>query len=597
MLEDRIFGNLIKPANRLARHREKLNGVKHLCRIAPADPLPGQPIDITLTTGRQIPFDSALCFFTTDDRDPASENVFCLDLKPTNASWDEVEWGYVRVWKVTLPPQPAGTIVRYHLAAHIAGTDRWVFADNQAGSAADATDFAFWVDNDLAPEWAHQALVYHVFLDRFYPGNGKSWITPFTLSGFFGGTLRGVIDKLDYIQSLYFNAIWLSPFFKSSTHHGYNASDYYMVEPRLGTNDDLKELIEKAHAKGIRLILDFVANHWSRKHFTFQDAQKDPNSPYRDWYTWKKWPDECETYFNVKELPQINLRPGPARDYLLEVAHHWLREGFDGYRLDFANGPPHGFWIDFRRTCLSVKPDCLILGEVVHTAAMQRSYIGVLDGTLDFLLSRALRETFGFERWSLDEFEAFLSSHEAYFPAEFVRPSFLDNHDMNRFLYIAGNDKSKVKLGALVMYTLSGPPIVYNGTEAGVTQERPMQQGNRYIFEEARLPMKWDSNQDADLLDHFRCLGRLRHEHPVLHRGGRKLVHIDSTNGTYAYLREDKTEKVLVTINLSRLQKTLFLPAMGFASGAREHLYNLPVQIQNGSLVIILPPRSGGFIC
>ena len=595
-MRDNIFGNLIEADNRLARHRGNRSGVKHLHQITPADPLPGQPIVLTLTTGGPTPFDAARCHYTTDDRDPAGDSAHVLDLEPAAAIWDEIEWGYVHHWTAALPPQPAGTMIRYHLAARVAGTERWIFADNQASTATEASDFAIWVDDDPAPEWARQALVYHIFLDRFYPGDGRAWNKPKSLSDFYGGTIRGVIDKLEYIQSLGFNAIWLSPFFKSTTHHGYNASDYFTVEPRLGNNDDLKELIEEVHARGIRLILDFVANHWSKDHPIFQDALKNPDSPYHNWYTWKKWPDDYETYFHVKELPKINLEPGPAREYMLEVARHWLREGFDGYRLDFACGPPHDFWADFRRACRSVKPDCWLFGEVVHTAPIQRSYTGIMDGTLDFLLARALRETFAFARWSLDEFEAFLSAHEAYFPPEFIRSSFLDNHDMSRFLYISGDDKARLKLGALAMYTLAGPPIVYNGTEAGVTQERPMRQGNRNLFEEARLPMKWGAEQDSELVDYFRRLGQLRHAYPVLVHGKRRLLHLNSPNGTYAYLREDDSQKVLVALNTSHTLRTLSLPCAGLAPGAADRLNRSQIEVQNGTVRVSLSPQSGAFI-
>ena len=123
------------------------------------------------------------------------------------------------------------------------------------------------------------------------------------------------------------------------------------------------------------------------------------------------------------------------REYILDVARYWLEEGFDGFRLDYAYGPPFDFWVDFRRACRKVKPACWIFGEVVHSADIQRAFSGVMDGTLDFLLARALREMIAFEHMSLADFESFLSMHETFFPAEFSRPAFLDNHDMSRFLY------------------------------------------------------------------------------------------------------------------------------------------------------------------
>ncbi len=593
---DNIFGNLIEPADRLARATESLNGVKHLHRRIPLDPIPGQPIVLLLTTGGHLPYDSARCIFTLDGSDPSSGSAHILDLEIKDIEWEDLTWGYLQSWSVEIPPQPAGTLFRYHLAAHHTGTSEWIYADNQATAVETATDFALWIAHDPIPDWSRKAIVYQVFLDRFYPGDGNSWRHPASLGDFFGGTIRGVIDKLDYIQGLGFNTIWLSPFFKTTSHHGYNASDYYTVEPRLGTNPEIKELLEKAHERGLRILLDFVANHWSKDHQTFKEASTVENSTYHDWYTWKHWPDEYERYFNVRELPKINLKPGPAREYMLDVARYWLREGFDGYRLDFAYGPSHDFWVDFRRACREVKSDCWIFGEVVHTPEVQRSYAGIMDGCLDFHLARALRETFALGQMSLEEFEAFLSSHEAYFPAEFSRPAFLDNHDMSRFLYMTGDIKDKLKLAALVLFTLSGPPIVYNGTECGVSQERPMQQGNRYVFEEARLPMKWSSEADADLMDFFRRLADLRSQNPVLINGIRKLTHIDSFEGTCAFTRENGEERALISVNLSASPHAIPIPE-ALPEMASDRLNGYPINKHQGVRKVELPPYGGAFIC
>lgn len=587
-MSDNIFGSMLEPENRLAAHRENLTGVKHLHRRSPLDPEPGQPILLILTTGGPVPYDAARCFYTTDGSNPAPASASVLDLNPVSSEWDAITWGYVRTWTVRLPPQPARTLIRYRLEARRADTGQWVAADD--GSAC-----ALWVDDDPAPDWARQAVVYQVFPDRFYPGDGRAWNKAENLNDFYGGTLRGVIDKLDYIQSLGFNAIWLNPFFATTSHHGYNASDYYTVEPRLGTNAELKELIESAHARGIRLILDFVANHWSKDHFTFRDAQKNPNSPYRDWYFWKHWPDDYECYFKVRELPKINLQNPAARAYMLDAARHWLREGFDGYRLDFAYGPPHDFWVDFRRACREVKPDCWIFGEIIHTVPMLLSYTGILDGTLDFHLARALRETFALGQMSLAEFEAFLAGHEACFPPGHIRPSFLDNHDEERFLHLAGDDKDKLRLAALALYTLPGPPIVYAGTETGLSQERPMHQDGRNIFEECRLPMNWET-ADSGLQEYFRRLGELRRAHPVLWTGSRRVVHLDAAGGTYAFVRENADDRALVAINMSGAPRTLTVRGAGFRS-ATDRLNANRITVREDALEIHLPPKSGAFVC
>jgi cyclomaltodextrinase len=589
-MSDPIFGDLLDPGNRFALHRENLDGVKHLYRRAPLDPVPGQPLLLILTTSSSALYDSARCLYTIDGTDPSSVSAARLDLQLDSTDWDVATWSYIRTWKTFLPPQPAKTLVRYRLEAHRADTGQWVAADtgpeNHPGNS-----FALWIDHDPIPEWAHEAVVYQIFPDRFNPGSARDWNKVNSLADIHGGTLRGITEKLDYIRSMGFNTIWINPFFKTTSHHGYNASDYYTVEPRLGTNADLKQLIEQAHARGIRMILDFVANHWSKDHFTFQDAIKNPHSPYHDWYFWNKWPENYECYFKVKELPKLNLNPGPASDYLLMVARHWLREGFDGYRLDFAYGPPHDFWVDFRRACREVKPDCWIFGEIIHTVPMLLSYTGIMDGTLDFHLARALRETFATGKMTLAEFEAFLSGHEAFFPPGHIRPSFLDNHDEERFLFHAGNDKDRLQLAALVLYTLSGPPIVYCGTETGLSQERPLA-GNG--FEQCRLPMNWNS-ADIALQEYFQRLGKLRREHSVLWTGSRRVVHLDAQQKTYAYLREGKDGKVLVAVNLSDFPQQVSIHGTGFHSASDPLNWNR-ITVRDKTLEVHLLPKSGSFI-
>ncbi len=598
MFDDHFFGDQIRPEQRLDRRREDLTGVRHLHRKRPGIPQPDQPVELALTTSGPVPFDAARCWYEVErDRQPPTDDRQLLTMTPERSDWDTVEWGYLRQWVCTLPPQPTGSIVTYWLAAKIAGKNTWVFADNQARTQEEATRFAYWLDGGKVPAWAQEAVVYHVFVDRFYPGDGREWLKSKKLSGFFGGTLHGVTQKLDYIRSLGFNALWLSPVFASPSHHGYDGTDYYKVEPRLGTNADLGELIEQAHAREMRVILDFVANHWSHLHSTFVSARSDPHSPYHDWYLWIKWPDEYHCFLEVaKTLPQINLAPGPARDYMLECARYWLRQGVDGFRLDHAYGPPHDFWADFRQACRSEKPDCWLFGEVIHTAALQASYAGLLDGNLDFLLARALRETFARGTWTLAEFEAFLAGHEAYFPPEFSRPSFLDNHDMNRFLFAAGGDRERLKLAALVLFTLSGPPIVYYGTEVGLSQERPIHWEKRAKFEEARQPMLWGEQQELELAYYFGRLIALRHGHPVLREGPRRVVHLDSTIGTYAYVRESSADRVLIALNSSLMPRTLTIPGCTLARSARDQLYAHPVQANATSVIVELPGMSGAII-
>ena len=597
-----MFGTQRDFENRISEYRSNVIGIKHLHRLNPpltplSRPQPNQPINLHVTTSGGVAYDSVRCWMEAN----GSESTF--ELVPKGAVWNALEWRYVHHWHGQIPPQPSGTTVRYRIGGRVLGSGdssvnfgaqgspKWIFADNQARLLSEATEFAIAIDNHNVPKWARNAVIYHIFLDRFYPGAGVPWNKPINLSGFFGGTLRGAIQKLDYIQALGCNTVWLSPLFTSPSHHGYDATDYYSVEPRLGTNAELIELIDKAHQRGIRIILDFVANHWSNYHPTFEAAQGDPDSEYRAWYTWQRWPDEYTSFFGVKGMPQLNLKHKPASDYLLKCAQYWLREGVDGYRLDYAPGPPHTFWADFRHACKAVNPEAFLFGEVVSHAETIASYIPHFDGCLDFLLADALRRTFVLETSTLLEFEAFLTSHETYFPEDFSLPGFLDNHDMTRILYLAKADTAKVKLAALVLFTLSGPPVIYNGTEVGVSQRNPLGR-----FEEARLPMPWEEEVDEALLDYFRRLGTLRKQFSGLTSGRRTGVHLNVQNGTYAYLRTSETDSVLIAVNTSRRSQTLTVPLASFQAEASDRLNGNRVTVSEASVSVSLPAQSGAFI-
>ncbi len=595
-IRDYIFGDNNRPENRLRRHREMLIGVQHNASCDPTKPSPGESIRLHVTTSGDLDFAEVYCHFTTDDGDPAGDGAQRVSLKEMKTTWDEVDWRYIHHWEGDLPAQASDTMLRYQIAARTTNSDDWVYSDNQATSAENGTRFALWVDDPAPPAWAKDALVYHVFLDRFYPGDDDTWNQTDDLSGFFGGTVRGVIQKLEYIQSLGFNTIWLSPFFPSPSHHGYNATDLYSVEPRLGSNQDLYELIEDIHARGMRIILDFVANHWSNFHPSFQAAQKDRESEYYSWYHWIAWPNEYQGFFGTKQLPKINLTLGsPARQIMLDCAQYWLEKGFDGYRLDFAYGPPLDFWVDFRRVCKKTKPDSWLFGEIIHAAPYQRSFDVAFDGLIDFLLNDAIRQTFGYNTWDLGTFDAFLAGHERYFLGNLGRLTILDNHDMNRFLFLAGDDAAKLKLAALVLYTLAGTPINYCGTEVGVTQNRPIHINNRGIFEEARMPMKWSDEQDSDLLSYFQKLLSLRIKYPWLEAGTRQTLHLDVDGGTYAYVREDSGQQVLIALNLSTQARVIKITWPGFEN-FRDHLFGNSVTKTTNGLTIELGEQSCAFI-
>ncbi len=554
-MEDFVFGTFATEAQRNAHTHSLRSGVTHSYARTPYAPRPGQPVEVRLTLGPLQTFDRAWIYWSTDGIDPAGvggEAVHgqALPLEVLESEWDLMEWGYLQHFRAILPPQPEGALVRYYLTAG-APDGREIQADG-------GKFYAYYVTDLALPDWARQAVIYQLMPDRFYPGQGKSWKSPQNPSGFYGGTLRGIIEKLDYIADLGANVIWMTPIFPSPSHHGYDATDLFSIEPRLGTKDDLRLLLDEAHARSLRVLLDFVPNHWSSLHPLFQEAVSDPHSPRVDWYTFKHWPDEYESFFGVKDLPQINLRHPDARQHFLDAVAYWLEFGVDGYRVDYAVGPTPDFWADFRRVCAAVKPDCWTFGEVVEPPDAQRHFYGGLNGALDFMLLEAMRQTFAFRRWDAAQLISFLDRHEAYFPADFSRPSFLDNHDMNRYLWAARNDLESLKIAALCQFTLSGPPVIYYGTEAGLSQERDVRQAGRGLPEESRLPMVWGDRQDGELLAFYRKLIALRRQEPALTIGARQSL--ASGADIVAYARQYQGRTLATVINLADETRRTTLP-------------------------------------
>ena len=235
--------------------------------------------------------------------------------------------------------------------------------------------------------------------------------------------------------------------------------------------------------------------------------------------------------------------------------------------------------------------DSSTIGEAVDPPDSQITFEGGMDGALDFMLLEAMRQTFAFGRWNARRFSDFLDRHEVFFPETFSRPSFLDNHDMNRFLWVAENDKRKLRLAALCQYTLSGAPIIYYGTEIGVSQQRDMIQNGRAIHEEGRLPMPWDaSGQDGDLYIYYRSLAQLRHNHPALPRGTRQTIHADEA--VLAYRRADGADSLVTVLNVSANPATLTIsiPESNnhFATGLNCRVENVA-----GEVKIHLPGYGG----
>ncbi len=589
LMQDFIFGHLEADAGLLESERRRLSGLRHGHAISPLRPRAGQPVRISVQVGPGIVLDAITAYVTLDGTEPRGQrgqaiNGIAIPLQPSETTWIPVHWDYGEIWQAEIPAQPLGTQVRYRIEGwrqREPGFSIWSSEANMDGTPALPAVYGYSVDDYTTPAWAHEAVIYQIVVDRFAPAP-PHYLRPSRLSLYSGGTLQGIRQKLGYIQDLGVNAVWLTPIFASPTYHGYDTSDYFEINPHFGSKEGLRKLVNDAHARGIRIILDFVANHTSVQFAPFREALRDASSPYRHWYSFSDaYKHGYRCFFDVASMPQLNLDHPAARAYVLDAAQYWLREfNIDGYRLDYAAGPSHDFWTAFRLACKEVNPDCWLVGEVTLGSADLRSYVGRLDGCLDFGFTRQMRLLLS--KPAPADIESFASSlirSHHFFPPDFTRPSFVENHDMNRLLAVLHGDRESLKLAIGLLLALGSTPILYYGTEVGLSQPR-LKGPHR---EESRHPMLWGDQQDAELLAYFRRLIRWRRQHPAAAYGDLQTLRLHNKAGVWLVQRRYADDTVLVLINVGADSRTVTLPPGDWAR-------------DDGSLLsaddVVLPPRS-----
>ena len=424
------------------------------------------------------------------------------------------------------------------------------------------------------PDWARGSLIYQIFPDRFRSAGrcdlqGK--LQPYTVhqswdeevswqptaeglilnNDFFGGNFRGITEKMDYIASLGTGILYLCPISKSFSSHRYDTGDYKTPDPMLGTEADFAQMCKAAHDRGMKVILDGVYSHTGsdsiyfdkKRSFGGKGAYCSPQSPYYSWYTFRKYPDSYNCWWEFDTLPTVNkMDPGFLR-YIIDdedsVVAHWLRLGADGFRLDVADELPDEFITRLRRRIRGIKPDALLLGEVWEDASNKIAYDRrrryFVDGELDATMNYPFRTAIINFLRERDDGKALrdtvLTVLENYPPQ--VVPclmNMLGTHDTARILTALVDDfdgsreeKSQRRLSrnqlqtaterllmaSFLQYTLPGTPSLYYGDEAGM-------EGYKDPFN--RRPYPW-GRENQELLAHFRWLGQIRKNTPALRLG------------------------------------------------------------------------------
>ncbi|OGO12309.1 MAG: hypothetical protein A2Y53_08320 [Chloroflexi bacterium RBG_16_47_49] len=459
------------------------------------------------------------------------------------------------------------------------------------------------------PSWIQDAIFYQIFPDRFYDGdlendppNVQPWGSSPTSWGFQGGDLKGILQKFDYLLDLGINAIYMNPIFQATSNHRYNTMDYYKIDPKLGSLDDFHALVEYAHRKDVRIILDGVFNHCGRSFFAFSDILENQDySPYREWFHLKHFPvnaysvGEATDYigwWGMKSLPKFNTNNLNVRKYLMDVALYWIEQGADGWRLDVPNEiNDDSFWAEFRQVVKSANPDAYIFGEI-WSADLRWVGENHFDGLINYPVMDALVGLLVSNSLNVAHFAEKVEGLLSFYPAENAYAMYVpvDSHDTERILTKLGNNINKTKLAYLFQFAYPGAPSIYYGDEIGLTGGKDP--GCRGAF-------LWDENNwNKELRNYVKTLVEQRKRHRALRRGEYIRVGKITNPECYAFVRRTTDDQVLVIINASlREQKiTVNTDEIGWEDGRRlNSLITAGEQytITNQTIEITLPAWGG----
>ena len=329
--------------------------------------------------------------------------------------------------------------------------------------------------------WMKDAIFYQIFVDRFHRGDTTkdtsyincSWGDIPTPKTFAGGDLKGITQKLDYIKATGCNAIYLTPVFQSISNHKYDISDYYRVDEHFGSNEDLRELVQEAHKRGMRLVMDAVFNHCSDRMMQFQDVlENGRKSSYYNWFFINgDKPDQksmnYETFAACEYMPKLNTSNMEVQKFLMDIGCYYIQEyDIDGWRLDVSDEVSHDFWRNFRKAIKGCKKDAVIIGENWHDA-----YSNLRGDQYDSIMNYAFtkasldyfaRETFDAQRlaWKLNDLLMRNSD-----TVNSMMLNLLDSHDTHRFFSEVGESRFKMKAALCLLYLFPGTPCIFYGTE------------------------------------------------------------------------------------------------------------------------------------
>ncbi len=462
------------------------------------------------------------------------------------------------------------------------------------------------------PDWLDGGIIYQIFPDRFYNSGKKKQNVPkdrylnpiwdkqpeykqgdkFKCLGndYYGGDLLGIKQKLPYLKSLGVNCIYLNPIFEAHSNHRYNTADYMKIDSLLGTEKDLESLVKAAEKLGIYIILDGVFSHTGddsiyfnrQSRYKSDGAYNSESSPYSSWFTFKGSRDDYKAWWGILSLPETNENDPDFTEFITGengVIKHWLRKGIKGFRLDVADELPDEFLDKIRAAVKSENEHNYLLGEVWEDATNKISYDrrrrflrgNQLDSVMNYPFANAIINYLkgGNSRELIDTVLDILENY----PPQAVKllMNHIGTHDTPRAITLLGSEKpfnsdrewqskqtlsseeykkgvSLLKIAAILQYTLPGIPSLYYGDEAGL-------QGYGDPFCRATYP--W-GNEDTELLDFYKKLGKFRRESDVFVSG--EFLPVYANFGEIVYIRKSEKSSVLVAASRWHQQTSVTIP-------------------------------------
>jgi glycosidase len=451
------------------------------------------------------------------------------------------------------------------------------------------------------PDWVKNSVFYQIFPDRFarsqqpkqglwISNNLEPWDDPPTFQGYKGGDIWGIIEKLDYLQDLGINAIYFTPIFQSASNHRYHTHDYYQVDPMLGGNIAFDALLEAAHQRNIKVVVDGVFNHASRGFFFFNDIlEHGPLSAWIDWFTIEGWPLSAYdgskpanyvSWVNNRALPKFNHDNLVVREYIMQVGEFWVKKGIDGWRLDVPNEvTTPGFWQEFRSRVKAINPDAYIVGEVWEDS---RQWLDgtQFDGVMNYLFTaptiafsagdRVIMEFvetpsyYPYPALSASEYAQKIQQLLTFYPWEIqlTQLNLLNSHDTARLLTITGGDRASVELATLLLFTFPGAPSIYYGDEVGLPGG---------LDPDCRRGFPDKENWNLEVLNYHKQLISLRHQYPSLRTGDYQILY--AQDSIYVFSRSLGMETLIIAVNVDNKPAEITVEITDLQSRPEKLLY------------------------